>query len=192
MDIYTRFDLPPPPPPTIFSRESGPSRARLPNFTSVDEVSNFISDAIVWRHPPSVDHFLFFSAACLLLLEFILVIFIVHHIHKKSWWVFRLVRRNHRVWLVPNAHSLWALWFGLFALMMIGACFPVIRLIDPRSVPPSSPYSVLRPPVRGFGVGSLDGHEEVFSGVVPSSDLECILASPLYSKGSSTNGRTLL
>jgi len=122
MDVYTRFDLPPPPPPTIFSRDSSPGRARLPNFTDVDEVSDFIANAILWRHSQAVDHFLLFCTTYVALLEVVLSVFILHLIYQKRWWLFRLVNRDHGSWLVPNAHSWWALWAGLFGLLIFGAC----------------------------------------------------------------------
>ncbi|KAL9940143.1 hypothetical protein V8E36_000848 [Tilletia maclaganii] len=120
MDIYTRYNLPPPPPPTLFSRSDSVNRARLPNFTSVDQVSAFIDNAIVWRHSAPVDRFFVFSLVFKLVLELTLFGFILHKIGKRSWWVIRIARRGHSIRLVPNVHSCWALLMGSFGLLTVG------------------------------------------------------------------------
>ncbi|KAL9940141.1 hypothetical protein V8E36_000846 [Tilletia maclaganii] len=120
MDIYTRYNLPPPPPPTIFSRDDSVNRARLPNFTSVDQVSAFIDNAIVWRHSAPVDRFFVFTLVFILVLVLSLLGFILHKIAKRSWWVIRVARREHSIRLVPNVHSCWSLVMGSFGLLTVG------------------------------------------------------------------------
>ncbi|KAE8240706.1 hypothetical protein A4X13_0g7636 [Tilletia indica] len=121
MDLYARFDLPPPPPPTVFSQDHTFERARMPNFTSVEEVSQFVDNSIVWRHSKGADAFIIFSIIYIISIVTTLSLFIGHRLYNRAWWVFRLVPRGHSTAVIPNVHNAWTLFIGLFALLLLGS-----------------------------------------------------------------------
>ncbi|KAK0528872.1 hypothetical protein OC835_004513 [Tilletia horrida] len=121
MDIYAKYHLPPPPPPTIFSRDHGPSRARMPNFTSVEEVSAFIANSIVWRHSKQSDTFLIFCIVYVATIEVMLSLFVLRKIYQRAWWLFRISPRGHKMYIVPNVHTSWALFIGIYGWVLTGS-----------------------------------------------------------------------
>ncbi|KAE8209454.1 hypothetical protein CF327_g6565 [Tilletia walkeri] len=119
MDLYARFDLPPPPPPTVFSRDHTLGRARMPNFTSVEEVSQFVDNSIVWRHSKGADAFLIFSIIYTASIITVVSLFVGHKMYNRAWWVFRMVPRGHSTTVIPNVHNAWTLFIGLYGLLLL-------------------------------------------------------------------------
>ncbi|KAE8189203.1 hypothetical protein CF336_g5835 [Tilletia laevis] len=126
MDIYTRFDLPPPPPPTVYSRDHTDARARMPNFTSVEEVSDFVDAARLWRHNSAANGFFIFATAYLLLMAVLAVAGICHKLYKRSFWVFRVVPRGHSKIIIPNIHTSFVLFITPFLLLLAASAISLI------------------------------------------------------------------
>ncbi|KAK0525078.1 hypothetical protein OC834_005294 [Tilletia horrida] len=134
MDIYAQYKLPAPPPPTVFSRDHGPNRARMPNFTSVEEVSAFIAKSIVWEHSKAADVFLIFCIVFTTTIVVVLSAFSLHKIYKRAWWLFRISPRGHRLYIVPNVHTSWALFIGFYGMTLISS-FILNHIGDARHEP---------------------------------------------------------
>ncbi|KAL9940159.1 hypothetical protein V8E36_000864 [Tilletia maclaganii] len=131
-DIYTRFNLPPPPKPTIFSSRpnsaffephaqyNSEGAARLPDFQSVDEVSDFLYRIVAFPRPQASVNLLPFLAAYLILLEIGIPFLIAHKIRKRSWWLFRFSPRRQGHVLIPNVHNVWTLCVSVYGWILIG------------------------------------------------------------------------
>ncbi|KAL9940146.1 hypothetical protein V8E36_000851 [Tilletia maclaganii] len=125
MDIYALYDLPPPPPPTIFSRDSGPHRARFPTFTSGDEVADFLQRALIWQgDAPAVNALCIFTIVWLLALELLVFFCILRKISRGSWWVLRVA--SHPNGLRIGYHSTWAVTLGIFSLLLVAGLLELL------------------------------------------------------------------
>ncbi|KAK0551566.1 hypothetical protein OC845_002146 [Tilletia horrida] len=121
MDIYAQFDLPPPPPPTAFSWWSGPERARLPNFTNVTSAAAFLDKLTIYQHPKAYQAQFLMGIGYLAVILSLSVAIIHKKLQQKAWWLFRVVRRNQGILIVPQVHNVWALGAGLYGLTCISS-----------------------------------------------------------------------
>ncbi|KAK0530765.1 hypothetical protein OC842_003825 [Tilletia horrida] len=120
--IYSRFNLLPPPPPTIFSRDTSPNRARLPEFENAQDVSDFLIKIVLRPRSPLTYEMLPFEAAYILFLISYVACAIVLKIKNGSWWVIRMsLRENGRV-IIPHTHNLWTLLIGAFGIIFAAVC----------------------------------------------------------------------
>ncbi|KAK0522080.1 hypothetical protein OC834_006411 [Tilletia horrida] len=119
MDVYGQFGLPPPPPPGPFSLWSGVNRARLPELTTVAQVSDFVDKLTVYQHSDAFQAQYLFGIGYLTLLLCIAMAIFYRKLRRRSWWIFRSVVRNQGVQLLPNVHNVWALGTGIYALVCI-------------------------------------------------------------------------
>ncbi|KAE8184737.1 hypothetical protein CF336_g7680 [Tilletia laevis] len=110
-----------PPPATVFSRDHTDARARMPNFTTVDQISKFVDGSIFWRRSKAANSFIIFATTFYTTLVVVLAILILHKIYNRSWWVFRVVPRGHSKLIIPNVHTSWVLFMGLDVCIMIGS-----------------------------------------------------------------------
>ncbi|KAE8181914.1 hypothetical protein CF336_g8737 [Tilletia laevis] len=65
--------------------------------------------------------FLVFSTAFYVTLMVTLGVLILHKIYNRSWWVFRVVPRGHSKIIIPNVHTSWVLFMGLYLNILVGS-----------------------------------------------------------------------
>ncbi|KAE8226493.1 hypothetical protein CF319_g897 [Tilletia indica] len=127
MDLYARFDLPPPPPPTIFSQDHTFARARMPNFTSIKEVADFLDHTMLDLASKRSDRFQIFAIVFGSAILTTLSLLVIHKVYYEDWWIFRLVSRGHNSIVLPNVHATWIVFISLYGWIRIG--FSIVKHI---------------------------------------------------------------
>ncbi|KAE8186314.1 hypothetical protein CF328_g7270 [Tilletia controversa] len=93
----------------------------MPNFTTVDQVSNFVDGSILWQHSRGANAFIIFAAVYFITILVILSVMIMQMIYHRSWWVFRIVLRGHSKIIIPNVHNSWILFIAPFVWILVGS-----------------------------------------------------------------------
>lgn len=138
MSLYSSgFLLLPRPPRSILSMGNDSTRATLPDFASVKELSQFTSRHFNWYIPiPS----LYTQALCASGLCYIMIIAasltLARNIYQGKFWLVRVIRKPKSVIAVPNPIIAFLVLMGLYGLLFTPLFLLLVRDFMKHTGPP--------------------------------------------------------
>lgn len=140
MSLYSHsFNLLSPPPRNAYSWGEESTRAKLPNFDNVNELSEFIHRLFIFRFQViNITLQIKIGCACLGFLIVICTLIIARRMYERNFWVFRFVKTPSGMIIVPNTMLSFIVIESGFVVVLIALILEVRNFYDKNTDKPNN------------------------------------------------------